>query len=65
MKFIQAVINTDTVLQSLKVMGLGMFGIFVVTGVIIGIIVLLNKVTNLPKLPKKDKDKDIKTISEK
>ena len=37
-------INTANLLTSLSIMGTGMLGIFVVTGVIIGVVTLLIKV---------------------
>ena len=36
----------DLMLEVLPVMGYGMLGIFVVTGVIIGVVTLLNKFTS-------------------
>lgn len=48
--------NIETFLQTLPIMGKGMFGIFLVTGVIIGFVYLLNYVTG-KKENKSDKDK--------
>jgi len=36
-------INTSNLLSALEVMGIGMLGIFIVTGVIILVVMLLNK----------------------
>ncbi len=36
-------IDTGSLLDALKIMGIGMLGIFIVTGVIIGVVTLLNK----------------------
>ena len=36
-------------LRNLKYMGIGMLGIMIVMGVVIGSIILLNKLTNRPK----------------
>lgn len=36
----------DLLLEVLPIMGYGMLGIFVVTGIIIGAVVLLNKLTS-------------------
>ena len=36
-------------LRTLKYMGIGMLGIMIVMGVVIGSIILLNKLTNRPK----------------
>lgn len=36
----------DYLLQVLPIMGIGMLGIFIVTGIIIGVVALLNKLTN-------------------
>lgn len=36
----------DLLLEALPIMGIGMVGIFLVTGVIIGLVLLLNKVTS-------------------
>ncbi len=46
----------DAFLNSLPYMGKGMFGIFLVTALIISTVVVLNNIT----LPKKKKDKDKK-----
>ncbi len=37
--------NFESILVTLPIMGQGMLGIFIVTAVIIGVILLLNKVT--------------------
>ena len=39
--------RVDLLLQALPVMGTGYLGIFIVTGVIIGVVSLLNKLGNL------------------
>lgn len=39
-------LHMDLLLNSLPIMGYGMLGIFVVTGVIIGVVTLLNKITS-------------------
>ena len=39
-------LHMDLLLKSLPIMGYGMLGIFVVTGVIIGVVTLLNKITS-------------------
>ena len=44
-------IRVDYLLNALPIMGIGMLGIFVVTGVIITVVALLNKLTS----GKKDK----------
>lgn len=49
-------INFEAMLETLPIMGKGMLGIFIVTGVIIVAIVALNKLTSL-KSNKKDGDK--------
>ena len=36
-------IRVDYLLNALPIMGIGMLGIFIVTGVIIGVVCLLNK----------------------
>ncbi len=36
--------DTGNLLQALKIMGIGMLGIFIVTGVIIGVVMLLGKI---------------------
>ena len=41
--------STARFLEALPYMGKGMLGIFIVIGVIIGFIVLLNKITNRKK----------------
>lgn len=46
-------INPSAFAENLKYMGLGMLGIFIVIGVIILSVVVLNKVTS-PKREKKD-----------
>ena len=46
-------IRVDYLLNALPIMGIGMLGIFVVTGVIITVVALLNKLTS----GKKDKEK--------
>ncbi len=38
--------NTDLLVAALPIIGTGYLGIFVVTGVIIGIVSLLNKITS-------------------
>ena len=38
--------RVDLLMQALPVMGTGYLGIFIVTGVIIGVVTLLNKFTN-------------------
>lgn len=38
-------IYTDNLLETFSIMGLGMFGIFLVTGIIIFTVFLLNKLT--------------------
>ena len=40
------VLRVDYLLQVLPIMGTGMLGIFIVTGVIIGVVTLLNKWTS-------------------
>lgn len=42
-------INLDLFLTSLQIMGLGMFGIFVVTAVIMVSVYLLNKINSIKK----------------
>lgn len=37
-------VSADGLLDALSIMGIGMLGIFIVTGVIIGVVTLLNKV---------------------
>ncbi len=37
-------IDTGNLLDALKIMGIGMLGIFIVTGVIIGVVKTLNKI---------------------
>ena len=39
-------IRVDYLLNALPIMGIGMLGIFVVTGVIIAVVALLNKLTS-------------------
>lgn len=39
-------IRVDYLLNALPIMGIGMLGIFVVTGVIIGVVSLLNRLTD-------------------
>ena len=39
-------IRVDYLLNALPIMGIGMLGIFVVTGVIITVVALLNKLTS-------------------
>lgn len=39
-------LHMDLLLNSLPIMGYGMLGIFVVTGVIIAVVTLLNKITS-------------------
>lgn len=39
-------LHFDILVNSLPIMGYGMLGIFVVTGVIIGVVTLLNKITS-------------------
>lgn len=46
--------SMDTILESLKIMGLGMVGIFIVTAVIVILVTLLNKSTS-GKKKKEDK----------
>jgi hypothetical protein len=41
--------NWDNVMESLKIMGLGMIGIFAVTAVIVVLVTLLNKSTSREK----------------
>lgn len=51
--------DMEKMLTSLAVMGKGMLGIFIVTGVIILSVMLLNKLTSpKKKLPKDDSDGD-------
>ncbi len=38
--------RVDLLMEALPIMGTGYLGIFIVTGVIIGVVTLLNKVTN-------------------
>ena len=40
------VLRVDLLLEVLPIMGTGMLGIFIVTGVIIGVVTLLNKWTS-------------------
>ena len=40
------VLRLDYLLAVLPIMGTGMLGIFIVTGVIIGVVALLNKLTS-------------------
>ncbi len=47
--------NPSAFVENLRYMGLGMLGIFIVIGVIILSVVVLNKVT-APKLQKKDEE---------
>lgn len=49
-------INFEAMLETLPIMGKGMLGIFIVTGVIILAIVVLNKLTS-SKGDKKDEDR--------
>ena len=39
-------LHFDLLVNSLPIMGYGMLGIFVVTGAIIGVVTLLNKITS-------------------
>ena len=39
-------LHFDLLVNSLPILGYGMLGIFVVTGVIIGVVTLLNKITS-------------------
>ena len=39
-------ISVDNLISTLPIMGIGMLGIFIVTGVIIGVVALLNKFTS-------------------
>ena len=39
-------LHFDLLVNSLPIMGYGMLGIFVVTGVIIGVVTLLNKIAS-------------------
>ena len=39
-------LHLDYLMEALPIMGYGMLGIFVVTGVIIGVVTLLNKITS-------------------
>ena len=39
-------LHVDYLLESLPIMGYGMLGIFIVTGVIIAVVALLNKLTS-------------------
>ena len=39
-------LRVDYLLEALRIMGTGMLGIFIVTGVIIGVVALLNKLTS-------------------
>ena len=39
-------LRVDLMLEALPIMGIGMLGIFIVTGVIIGCVALLNKIAN-------------------
>ncbi|MBQ7130108.1 MAG: oxaloacetate decarboxylase [Oscillospiraceae bacterium] len=39
-------LNVENLLTVLPVMGYGMLGIFIVTGIIIGVVSLLNKMTS-------------------
>lgn len=41
----------DNLLESLKIVGIGILGIFLVTGIIIAVVYLLNKFTNAEKKP--------------
>ena len=47
--------DTESILKVLEVMGMGMLGIFAVTGVIILTVSLLNKSGSKPKKDKEDK----------
>ena len=38
----------DLMMEALSVMGYGMLGVFLVTGIIIGAVALLNKLTDKP-----------------
>lgn len=49
--------SAENIIQALKIMGLGMVGIFVVTIVIILLVTLLNKVTSGAKKKKDDENK--------
>ena len=40
------ILHFDAMLETLPIMGTGMLGIFLVTGVIIGVVSLLNKLTD-------------------
>ena len=39
-------LNWDLLMEALPVMGTGYLGIFIVTGVIIGVVALINKIFN-------------------
>ena len=39
-------VKTDNILKSLSIMGIGMVGIFLVTGIIVLVVYLLNKISN-------------------
>ena len=39
-------VKTDNILKSLSIMGIGMVGIFLVTGIIVLAVYLLNKISN-------------------
>ena len=45
--------NFDLLLNALPIMGIGYLGIFIMTGVLIGVVTLLNALTD--SLPKKKK----------
>lgn len=49
--------SAENIIESLKIMGLGMLGIFIVTAVIIAMVTLLNITTSGMKKKKKDEDK--------
>ena len=48
-------IDADAVMEVLRIMGLGMVGIFAVTGIIILLVSLLNNITSREKKQKEDK----------
>lgn len=48
-------IDADVVMEVLRIMGLGMVGIFAVTGIIILLVSLLNNITSREKKQKEDK----------
>ena len=51
-------VKTDNILKSLSIMGIGMVGIFLVTGIIVLAVYLLNKISNSDGKTKNKKNDD-------